>query len=92
MMAIVAQHTQTPADDLVYGLDWDDLLGGGNLLSSEWASRDGAGMVHGALMSGNVTSFMFTGGEDGRDYIIDNLVTIDTGETQQHSVVIRVRA
>ena len=87
---------KTPAEEKDYGINWDAYLAAAvRMASSGWeiVGADGSPdlSIDADDIDGRATVVRVSGGEAGKDYILENTIVTSAGETLQDATEVLVR-
>lgn len=71
----------------VFGFDWEDDLNGDTISASTWTLPSGLTEAASSNTS-TTTQLRYTGGADGRKYLLQNNITTAGGATYQRSALV----
>lgn len=90
-MSSLAWPTKDPEENLDYGLDWEDELGGDKISLSTWSAPNPAGITVGdKSFTDTQTIIWLSGGTAGQKYVFTNTIVTQGGRTAEKSVSIKV--
>jgi hypothetical protein len=81
-----------PGATLDYSFDWGPWLGSDILATSNWVVEVGLTVIPASeSFTDTITTLFISGGTDGEEYIITNVVTTNGSRTDERSIEIKVR-